>query len=151
VSDLTIDMPSPSSIELHFKKLTAPMYASHLLDIVGALVVSQTQRRIHEEKRAPDGTEWDDWSDAYAGHKHGAKGHEPHPGQLRNADGHSLLELFGNLLTSITHVVHDNEVEIGSNLAYAGAQNMTRPFLGLSDANESELDRLVSSYLETLL
>lgn len=76
-----------------------------LLDVIGSTVESQTRRRISEEKTAPDGQTWPEWSSGYAAGRHA---------------GNSMLEGDGDLLDSISYLVGSNEVEIGSNLIYAG-------------------------------
>lgn len=80
-------------------------YKAELLGSIGAVVESQTRRRISDEKTAPDGTPWAPWSDAYAKTRHG---------------GQSLLQGDGDLLDSIEYQVQRNSVRVGSPLAYAG-------------------------------
>lgn len=77
-----------------------------MLDAIGQEVTSQTQRRITDEKRAPDGTQWAGWSRGYATTRHGNQ---------------SLLESSGHLVQSITHNVltSGNAVQVGSNLRYS--------------------------------
>lgn len=120
-----------------------------LLEAVGAIVESQTRRRIADEKTAPDGKKWEEWSEAYAASKHGADdSHEPHPGALRESQGHSLLVLDGGLLDSIQFLVTGEEVQVGSNLEYARRQNAQRPFLGLSRDNEREVVEIIDDFLD---
>lgn len=129
-----------------------------LLDHLGALGVSQTQRRIAEEKQSPDGVPW-----------------KP------NRRGGSILELEGNLLTSQHHEVEsDEDVSWGSNLVYAGIHqeggvitpknkkrlvfrigNQTifatkvtipaRPYLGLSGDNKKDIVEALNSWIDGLL
>ena len=75
-----------------------------LLDTIGAVVASQTRRRIESEKSAPDGTPWPAWSDRYAATRH---------------SGQSLLMGEGDLADSIDHQVSGDDVDVGSNLIYA--------------------------------
>ena len=154
---LVIDLPDPSSIVAKLNKLMSPTYIERLLDAIGALVESQTKRRIRNEKADPAGDRWVPWSDDYA---------EKRPA------GKSLLEDEGNLLTSITHESHtagfgDNYVEVGSNLVYAAVHNYgatfsivsnhaeikipKRQFLGLSLENESAVDKLVADFVRELI
>jgi phage virion morphogenesis protein len=84
--------------------LSDPKHKAELLDALGGVVESQTRRRIQDEKTAPDGSAWDDWSDSYAKSRHGNQ---------------SLLQGDGDLLDSIQYVVQANQVRIGSPLAYA--------------------------------
>lgn len=110
-----------------------------VLESVGALVESQTRRRIQDTKTGPDGKSWKPWSDAYARTRHG---------------GHSLLMNEGNLLDSIQHLIHGDELEVGSNLVYARTQQLgdtrrgfgrldvtipARPYLGVNAADEDEV------------
>ena len=81
-----------------------PKHKTELLDALGDEVVSQTTRRIHDEKSSPDGQPWAEWNSAYAKTVHGNQ---------------SLLQAGGDLLDSIQYVVEKNQVRIGSPLAYA--------------------------------
>jgi len=67
------------------------------LDELGVLVTSQTQRRIRSEKTSPAGVAW-----------------------KANAEGTSILFRSGALDDSIHHEVGGREVEVGSNMVYAG-------------------------------
>ncbi len=87
------------------KTLGDPKHKAELLDAMGALVESQTRRRIADEKTAPDGSPWPDWSPEYKKTRHGNQ---------------SLLQGGGDLLDSITSVVQRNQVRIGSPLPYSG-------------------------------
>lgn len=82
-----------------------PKHKVELLNTLGALVESQTRRRIANEQTSPDGRAWDDWSDAYAKTRHGNQ---------------SLLQGDGDLLDSIQYIVERNQVRIGSPLPYSG-------------------------------
>ncbi len=103
----------------------------------GALVESQTRRRIAQEKTTPDGTPWVAWSESY---------------KKSRKRGQSLLMASGDLLDSIAWTISGEDIEVGSNLIYAavhqhGSADGTtpaRPFLGLSADNENELLELVT-------
>ncbi len=84
--------------------LADPKHKPELLDALGAVVESQTRRRIQNEKTAPDGSDWPAWNESYAKTRHGNQ---------------SLLQGEGDLLDSIQYVVERNQVRIGSPLAYA--------------------------------
>ena len=114
-----------------------------LLDDLGAAAASQTQRRISEEKTAPDGAPWEPWSKRYAKTRHSGQG---------------LLESQGDLFDSIQHAVEGDEVLVGSNLVYAATHQLgdqgtdrrgrrrnipARPYLGISRANARELDEII--------
>lgn len=80
-----------------------------LFEVFGGEAVSQTQRRIAEEKRAPDGSRWPAWSEGYAATRHGNQ---------------TLLQSSGALIESMTHnVLSARSVEVGSNVAYAAIHN----------------------------
>ncbi|TDT86401.1 phage virion morphogenesis protein [Pseudodesulfovibrio indicus] len=122
-----------------------------LMDEAGALLESQTRRRIDEEKTAPDGTPWEPWSESYAASRH---------------HGQSLLNASGALLDSIAYAVGigGDHVEWGSNLVYAAAHNFgldmslvgsrrritipAREYLGLSVENEEDLAALVDDFID---
>lgn len=80
-------------------------HKAELLESLGAVVESQTRRRISDEKTAPDGSAWTPWSTAYQKTRHGNQ---------------SLLQGEGALLDSIEYQVQRNSVRVGSALAYAG-------------------------------
>jgi phage virion morphogenesis protein len=117
-----------------------------LLDTVGAVVESQTRRRISDEKESPDGMLWPAWSGKYA-KKRGA--------------GHSLLESGGDLLDSIDHQVPPGaaHVEIGTNMIYAATHQFgddernipARPYLGVSAGDESELQAVIHDWFAEIL
>jgi phage virion morphogenesis protein len=123
-----------------FGKLPA-MRVAQLLDIVGSEVESQTRRRLGEEKQSPDGEAWASWSPAYAARRPGKGG---------------LLELEGHLLDSVTYNVERDEVQVGSNLAYAGVHQKgskdgdtpARAYLGLSTENAADVQALVLDFIE---
>ena len=113
-----------------------------LLDVVGSELESQVRRRITDEKRAPDGSAWPDWSKGYA---------------ARRPSKGGILDLEGHLLDSITYETRPDAVEVGSNLVYArrhqegdgGARGIPRrAYLGLSDENLRDLGDLVVKFLE---
>lgn len=151
-----IDWSGLDAVQAKFQAL-GEFQQQVLLDDIGALVESQTRRRIHEEKESPDDTPWPDWSEAYAAHRHGFKNHKPHPGQLRKADNHTLLELRGHLLQSIMFQNEGSSVDVGSNLVYAAAQFFgtedipARQALGLSPRNERDVLQLVESFMAEVL
>ena len=117
--------------------------AHALLDVIGATVESQTRRRISEEKSAPDGAAWPDWSEEYAATRHGKN---------------SLLEGEGDLIGSLDHQVAGNEVEVGSNLIYAAPHQFgfekrnipARPYLGLGPGDEAELEEDILAWFKEI-
>lgn len=112
-----------------------------LLDVLGSEQESQTRRRITDEKTDPEGGAWDEWSEAYA---------------ARRPDKGGLLDLDGDLADSITYIVGDDVVEVGSNLVYAHRHQVgddedggipARPYLGVSEENLDDLGDLVVVFL----
>lgn len=159
------------------RTLSDPKLKTELLHSLGAVVESQTRRRISDEKTAPDGTPWRDWSSDYAGTRHGNQ---------------SLLESSGDLRDSIQFFVERNTVRIGSPLVYSrvhqegfnGAVNVSphtrlitqafgkalrfpvyqnvggftrmmnmpqREFLGLSQDNQSEVYAVIGNFWSEVL
>ncbi len=127
---------------------------------IGALLENSTKRRIQEEKTDPEGNRWVAWSAAYDA--------------TRDHGRHSLLISGGNpgLLESIQHFSNSEVVRIGSNLIYAaihqfgadpskaregslpgaeGAGIPARPYLGVSEEDRRDIERLVIGRLEDLL
>jgi phage virion morphogenesis protein len=118
-----------------------------MLDTAGALIESQTRRRIAVEKSGPEGP-WTEWSSQYAQTRHGNQ---------------SLLISGGGLLDSIEHHAEGDEVQVGSNLVYAAAHQHgldmsilstgrrvhipARPYLFISDENERELERVLADFI----
>ncbi|WP_421780727.1 phage virion morphogenesis protein [Kiloniella litopenaei] len=114
-----------------------------LLENVGAIIESQTKYRISDEKTSPSGEPWADWSEDYA---------------KTRTSAHSLLEGEGFLYDSIAHEVLGDDVQIGSGMIYAAIQQFggadvgkpglaSREYLGLSEANKSEVLEFVEDYL----
>ena len=119
-----------------------------LLDNIGNVVANQTRRRILHDKKAPDGSAWEPLSDDYAKAKASKKG---------SAVG--MLEYDGALRDSITHLVRGDETEVGSNMAYAAAQQLgfsknnlpARPYLGLSADDGTEVEEVVEDWIAATL
>lgn len=116
---------------------------------MAAVVESQTKRRIASEKTAPDGDPWADWSPSYAETRH---------------DGHSLLQGNNDLLTSIAFDQQGGQTIVGTPLVYAAIHQfggeagrnqsvdiVARPYFGISDDNEAELEEILFDYVQTQL
>ena len=113
-----------------------------LLETLGAVVESQTRRRLSEDKESPDGSPWPGWSSSYA---------------ATRRTGQKLLESEGGLIDSIESYVTGNSVKIGSNLVYAaihqsGGEDVgmaipARPYLGLSSDDQDEIAEIVEDWL----
>ncbi len=127
---------------------------SELLDMLGAIGVSQTQTRIYEEQAGPNGEAWAPLNSSYENSKKGSGG---------------LLQGDGDLMTSMEFESGSGEVSWGSPLVYAAihhfggvitpksasklvfqlggrtivADSVTipdRPYLGISAGNAVELE-----------
>ena len=114
-----------------------------LLEGIGMEVETQTRRRLQDDKTAPDGSPWPEWSTDYARTRH---------------SGHSLLQGEGHLQDSITYEVRGDSVLVGSPLVYAAthqfgdpARNIPqREFLGLAGEDYEAVVSLVEDYLEDI-
>lgn len=115
-------------------------------DNAGAVLESSTRERF-ETKKAPDGSDWVPWSDAYDDtRKHGQ---------------HSLLVDEQGMLDSVASYTNSAQVEVGSNLVYAAHHHFggeeigtgvpARPFLGVSDQDQGDLQDLADDWLGGLL
>ncbi len=123
-----------------------------MLDSIGSEVTAQTKRRIGKDKKAPDGSKWDDWSPEYAASQHARTSrHDPHPGALRSTPGHTLLQLDGGLLTSIQFDVQGNAVLVGSPEDYARAMNAQRQYLGLGTQDVDDVEALVVEFFREVI
>lgn len=112
-----------------------------LLDTIGQQVENQTKGRISSgEMVGPDGIPWPDLSIDYERWKVRKKGWAV-----------TMLRLEGHLLESIQHIVSGDEVEIGSNLVYAHANQETRPYLGISDENQDDLEETIVVWLKGIM
>lgn len=114
-----------------------------LLEGIGMEVETQTRRRLQDDKAAPGGSPWPEWSADYGRTRH---------------SGHSLLQSEGHLQGSITYEVRDDSVLVGSPLVYAAphqfgdpARNIPqREFLGLAGEDYAALVTLIEDYLEDI-
>ena len=93
-----------ANLRLAIEKLSDSTLQAELLESIGAVVESQTRRRISDEKSSPAGEKWQAWSDSYGKTRHGNQ---------------SLLQGNGDLLDSIQYFVERGRVRVGSPLAYA--------------------------------
>lgn len=112
-----------------------------LLDDLGAALVSQTQRRIIEDKKSPNGVPWPAWSKRYAKTRHGNQ---------------KPLFSTGHLVGSLTHnVIGDGQVEWGSNLIYSRVHQQgypkrnipARPYLGVSSRDGAQLEAICADFI----
>ena len=136
VADLSALEPMAAAISRF-----AALDRRRLLDDLGAALVSQTQRRIKDERKSPAGVPWPAWSKRYAKTRHANQ---------------SLLIASGALVSGMTHnVISDDQVEAGSNLIYAGVQQRgwpernieARPYLGVSQRDGDELEAICADFI----
>lgn len=147
MSGATISL-TPVGLDQAIAKMQAltAFEVAELVDDAGGILESSTKRRIGEEKTAPDGTPWPEWSDEYAATR---EGH------------HSLLVDENDLLESVQSFSTGSDAIVGSNLVYAarrhfggeelGFADPGRPYLGMSGRDELDINDLVIGRLGDLL
>lgn len=108
----------------------------------GAIMIQgQTQRRIAVEKTSPSGGAWAPLA----------------PATVARKGTNNILVDTGRLLGSIAAHVAGTSATIGTSVAYAGylqggtSRMPAREFLGLSDANAAELERMLASVIERMI
>lgn len=108
-----------------------------LLDAVGETVQEQTQIRIRDEKRDPDGRAWKPWSSSYA---------------ATRGPQHSLLIDTRSMHDNIKHKTQTRDtVRIWADTIYSGHVDDIRQFVGLSDANANEVESLLVAFVRDAL
>lgn len=128
-----------------------------LMDQIGSVLIDGANMRIGTTNVDPDGVPWE-------------------PSQRAIEDGGKTLRRDGYLATSIEAIAYPNMVEVGSNLPYAGIHQAggtitakdggaltftlpngefvsvgsveipARPYLGVSDEEQEEIQTLVAEY-----
>ncbi|HCI6319545.1 TPA: phage virion morphogenesis protein [Klebsiella quasipneumoniae subsp. similipneumoniae] len=91
-------------MRLAIEKLSDSSLQQELLESIGAVVESQTRRRISDEKTSPAGERWEEWSEGY---------------RKTRSGNQSLLQGNGDLLDSIQYIVERGRVRVGSPLSYS--------------------------------
>ncbi|MBB96928.1 MAG: phage morphogenesis protein [Rhodobacteraceae bacterium] len=135
---------------------------SQLMDLIGTVLVNGAVERIGQTNVAPDGTPW--------------------PKSLRaQLDDGITLHDSGQLMRSITHEAASDQVEVGSNMIYAGIHQTggtikakngkalaftlangesaivgsvkipARPYLGISDEERMQAEEVSVQYFADLL
>jgi phage virion morphogenesis protein len=140
VYEIKVDYRELERVQARFQKLAGKVQRpQELLQIVASLLEAQTKRRISDEKRAPDGTPWADWSPEYA--------------RTRKPQ-HSLLIDSQSLLDDIASLVEGGEAIAFASMVYAGAHQdsrrdslTSRPFLGVSADNADEILDVVEGWI----
>lgn len=125
--------------------VASPRLQAQGLANIGGLIESQTRNRF-SERRAPDGTPWTPWSEAY---------------RKTRTRGQSLLVASGAFRDSIAWDLTGDELRVGSNLVQAalhqegGTDDMApgpaavpaRPWLGVSDDNVAEIEQAMADWI----
>lgn len=142
---IEIRLDGQAAIQQRLELLPA-MQLDPLRHNIGALVESQTRRRIHSEKMSPDGKAWAPWGANWAASRH---------------KGHGLLENEGDLLDSIHFVVTGGDILVGSDLVYAAIHQFggaevgiaipERPYLGMSAYDWAEVVDLADAFVNRVL
>lgn len=107
---------------------------------IGASLLTSTQRRF-EDEQGPDGSPWP-----------------------TNQRGGAILRDSGRLYQSLTYAADHHQVEVGTNVVYARIHQLggqagrgravtikPRPFLGLDDADRTEMLEIVNDYIREAL
>lgn len=134
-------MPGLRRVNRALAKISSPDRGD-ALERIGALVESQTKKRIADGKKSPDGKPWKSWSTGYA--------------KTRRA-GQSLLHATGHLLQSIQYEANDEIVLVGSNLKYARTHQVgdqtrgipARPYIGVSAEDGREIVSVLDRWYRT--
>lgn len=92
-------------MRMAIEKLSDSSLQQELLESIGAVVESQTRRRISDEKTSPAGERWEEWSEGY---------------RKTRSGNQSLLQGNGDLLDSIQYIVERGRVRVGSPLSHSG-------------------------------
>lgn len=114
-----------------------------LMDNVGSMVEGQVRRRITHQEGPPKGGDWDEYTPAYRRWK-------DKQGKLTGA-GKGFLRLHGELLDSIQHLSTGYQVEVGSNKKYANRMQDQRPYLGLSEQDQDDIEDLTKEWLRDVM
>ena len=148
--DATLDIEQAAAA---LARLTAADF-DVLAQGIGALVEDQTKRRIADDKTAPDGAPWADWSAGYR--ESMARPGRTNPRSL-------LVGSPSHLLHSIQSYTSGDTVQVGTPLIYGAIHQFggdpaqghapipARPYLGLSDENAAEVSELVIDRLGALI
>lgn len=143
--DIRTDMRGVDRISRRLEKMLRGVeYKEPLMDELGGLMVASTIDRF-ENSKSPDGISWA-------------------PSERALAEGGKTLIDKGLLMGSITHVPGNDQVEVGSNLVYAGihqfggdagrsgsSEIVARPYLGISIGDEFAIEEATQDYLQDLM
>ena len=125
--------------------------ASRVVDLtpanrdIGEYLLRRTRRRFDTEI-APDGTPWNPLAASTIKAKR--RRQETGSPYRTRARPESILKDTFTLRDSITYAISTDRVSIGTNIQYGIFAQETRPFLGLDDADRSEIVSIISDYLD---
>lgn len=139
---------------------------------IGEKLVVSTKKRF-ETSTAPDGSRWKPNSQAtYMGHLGSSKGNHRKDGRINSRGAEKmigkkpLIGKTGLLAQQISYALDGNGLRIGSPMEYAAMQQFggkksqfpnlwgdipARPFLGISDADETMILKTVNDYLRSVI
>lgn len=143
--DIRADMRGTDRISRRLQKILRGVEnKTDLMDEIGGLMVASTIDRF-ENSKSPDGISW-----------------VPSERAL-DESGKTLIDK-GLLMGSITHIPGNDQVEVGSNLVYAGIHQFggsagrngsteipARPYLGISIGDEFAIEEAAQDYLQDLM
>ena len=135
---ISIDIEGIEQLNVIFERLSS-INATPVMTVLGRLLEEQTVSRIKDEKSAPNGGAWPQWSPRYEAKRH---------------SNQSLLENEGHLVDSIQSVEGRDSIEVGTNLVYARRHQYGDPkknipqrqFLGVSSGNSYELQKTLEDW-----
>jgi phage virion morphogenesis protein len=115
------------------------------LDTIGGALVASTQQRFLDEQ-TPTGSGWD--------------GHSPAT-EAKRGEGADILRDHNHLFDSLDEKVAGSDVAIGTNMVYARIHQLggqagpgkkvtipARPYLGISEADRTEIRAVITDFLE---
>lgn len=117
-----------------------------LMDAIGFLLENSTRKRF-ETKRDPEGISWEQLKPATVARK------QHKNGSIRGG----ILVDHGDLRKSITYHASTQSVAVGTDRQYGqyhqtGTEHMpARRFLGLSEADKTEINEFIRHFLEDVL
>lgn len=114
------------------------------MDHIAGMLESQTKGRIEDEKKAPDGTPWAEWSPDYAATRilgvHSKLIAKKKPGLFDDIAHESdafKAEVFASLEYALTHQLGDDSRGIPA-----------RPYMGLSRENTADIEQTMAEWIE---
>lgn len=140
---LSVDVRDTASAKLR-ELMLRTMNIDDALEDIGSMLESSTQQRF-EAEQTPEGDDWQEHADAT---------------KAARGDNASILRDEIDLYDSITHEVQGNDVAVGTNRIYGRIQQLggqagrglavtipARPYLGLSDDDEREINHIIEGHL----